>query len=99
MTKGGDPNLYAAISAGLVDMMDDGDASEMLKYEDEWFGDFTKSEHLRSTVNALSDLSIGSSNDIVTTAIGGDASVSGGGKGSVGCVVLLLCFVMSMLFV
>ena len=99
MTKGGDPNLYAAISAGLVDMMDDGDDSEMLKYEEEWFGDFPKSENLRSMVNALSNFSIdGSSVDGSTVATasgeGGDVLVRGG---SADCIFILMCSIISIL--
>jgi ABC-type amino acid transport substrate-binding protein len=103
MTKGGDPNLYAALSAGLVDMMDDGDDSEMLKYEEAWFGDFPRSEKLRRMVNALSNFSIGGSSVdgstvASTSGEGGDVLVSGGGKGSAGCIVLLLCSMISIFF-
>jgi ABC-type amino acid transport substrate-binding protein len=76
MSKDGDPNLYAAISAGLVDMMDDGDDSEMLKHEAKWFGDLPGADNdLERVVCALSDFGI------VKTSFDGDGGREGEGGG------------------
>lgn len=73
MAKDGDPNLYAAISAGLVDMMDDGDDSEMLKYEEA----VIKNGNLLTMVNALSNFSI--TTNITATSSQGGGDGDGGG--------------------